>query len=313
MGHQFFACSRDNSDGIYRYYHFLKLKIDIIDIGSKVGVYEPNIRYFRKLIAYLKGSNLDETIIANGLKSALIINILNLILKNKFNILYINHGLRYKQKFWFRPVYYILEIVVNFFSSKIIFINKKEFNSVKKNKKFCLLMHPIKSQVEKIEKKFDFIFIGRNDRNKRPHLFLEYVSQFVGCSAVMVGSDDFELSQSDNRVKLVIIPNLENRALQKYIGEAKFVVSTSEYETSPVIAIEAHEMGTIFVSNRYKNDNYPMEELKTSFTFTDKKSFRELIELINGDYNFFLNEQSQVIKNNHLYIDLWCEQIIKKI
>lgn len=147
-------------------------------------------------------------------------------------------------------------------------------------------------------KRYDFAFVGRLEKEKRPQKFLEFFEQFKNIredvSAIVIG-DGTQMDEVRNYITAKNLNILQTGFLkspQEKMVEAKFMLITSEKEGFGISAVESMQLGVPLITKKIggvtdlideKNgipiDNFSIDELKKINMFLDdSEKYLKMVE-----------------------------------
>lgn len=165
------------------------------------------------------------------------------------------------------------------------------------------------SIIENIEKDdknyyYDIIFVGRLAYPKNPHKFVEIIAklreQYPNVTAAMVGSGEYynEISslikKNGLEKNISLLGFLDNP--YKIMSNCKIMIITSEWEGTPMCALEAMFLGIPIISTPVDGMKDLIKENLNGFFASDTDSFVEYIKLLLSDKHLY-NEVSKCQKD----------------
>ena len=307
----------NNSDSITFLIPFVNIeeKVKLIELyGEKVEFVRYNQMYsynvinrvyeLKKLIGLYK----INVIHAHVLRYGLIPVLMKFFLRDSIKIIYTGHGLRYTQKrsqlgkFVFRKI----EILINYFSNKVVFIREFDYNvaindNILSEEKASIIKTRIRLGNNSIQNNFSLrdefsittrkivAMVGAIYDLKNPELFYEIASEYTQINEdvtfVWVGDgpsiEDFRVRVSVNDLNnnIKFVGKVEYNNMKSVWNEIDILLVTSKVEIMPLIVLEAFLSETIVISSNFSGVENVIKSNVDGFVF-NIKNYQEAIELI---------------------------------
>jgi len=211
------------------------------------SIYKP--KSIKKIISNIA----PDCISVHGFMTLLPILVINIARKKRIPVIYTPH----MHPFYTltHPVFgnisflLLLRPILKYFS-KIVVINKEEYNFfIKYNKNCYIIPHWINKSYlprnKNIHKPNSLLFVGRNDKNKNlSFLYNLPKNKFtVNCAT----------NKKPNRVDFVFHENINDEELEFLYDSVALVIIPSRYEAFSLVALEALSHGTpVLITNRVR-------------------------------------------------------------
>jgi len=258
-------------------------------------------------------SHIHPLIHSHALRAGLICSFLKLF----FNIDFIhtNHGLRYKQKKFYKAfLYFLIEIFVLICSKNYVCIRNTDFIYLRSFIKINFLLKKIKvirlnldidynsfasKNLKKYRHPFLIIGIGSLIEIKRPNLFIEWVKFLkknnIPVKAIWFGKGHLKNEMikitKENSLDIVWFGQTDQKTIYNNLHQASFLMQTSRFEVYPTVILESFCFGTPVISSKYWGvDEIIKDEsngiiLKDDF-FSSRLESQKLIKLFSDEEKY---------------------------
>ena len=300
-------------------------------------------------LRHIYSTNQYPLIHSHALRAGLICAFLKLIFN--INFLHTNHGLRYKQKSFYKAFFYFLfEIFVLICSTNYVCVRYKDFFYLRSFIKFNFLIKKIRvirlnldidynlfeaKSCKKYRSPFLIIGIGSLIEIKRPNLFIDWIKFLkknnIPIKAVWFGKGHLKNEMikitKENSLDIVWYGQTDQETIYKYLNKASFLMQTSIFEVYPTVVLESFCFGTPVISSKYWGvDEIIQDEingiiLKDDF-FSSRLESQKLIKLFSDEKKYYelsnncrkqFEEQHNTYKSTFLnYLRLYENALIQK-
>ena len=311
----FVTCSNRKKEDVINSKLFDISKIIFIDLER----YSLVSLFFNVLnLSSIIKKNSINLIHAHALRSGLLACLNRIFFSTKY--VYTNHGLRFTQKeSYLKKIYFfIYEILIIFLSDYSFCIRKIDYEKLRKFPAFFLFKHKLKivktklklphiCSIKKVSSKKTIIGIGSLIEVKRPHVFLNVISELYkinqNIDAIWIGDGKLKekLLEMNKKIKPTVrwIGHLNHNQVEKYLSSASLILLTSKFEVFPLSIIEAYWGGVPAISYRFFGVEEFIHNGKTGLICNSNSNYKviakQINELISNDNK--ISEMSKYVTN----------------
>lgn len=171
------------------------------------------------------------------------------------------------------------------------------------------------------EKEYDFLYLGRMEREKNPFGFLDFIEKFqkrnIKIKAVMVGTgslkNDIEKRINEKKLEILMTGFLDNPT--EMILKSKFLVSTSSREGFGLALVEAMQLGVPVISFRSGGVTDLIKNMNNGLIMSHSSidnTIDNIINLLNDEETYNkLSENSRNLGLSFSMFDQWRSIILK--
>lgn len=199
------------------------------------------------------------------------------------------HSVKIEKKFWYMPLYYLLEKIA-FLKAKKVFIATVDKFKKCKGKKFIYLPNGVDVSFFKRSEVMGSgaVFVGRLEKQKNLFFLIDAISKLEKPEIDFIGDGNhkFQLEKyaTEKKVILRIIPPVPNSLLPNLLKKYSIFALSSFSEGSPKALLEAMSLGLIPVITNFRTAKEVVKDNENGFIVNyDVQEFADRIKFLKED------------------------------